>query len=206
MDSIIFDVDGTLWDATGIVASAWTKRARQAYGPQITITPQQLKGLFGKLLPDIAAQLFPRETKERQMALINLCCEEEHQALLAAPEAPIFPGLEDTLQVLSEKYKLFIVSNCQAGYIEVFLTCTGFAHYFQGHLCPGDTGLPKGKNIAEIIRRHHLGAPVYVGDTQGDYLAAREAGIPFVHAAYGYGKVDSPDYAISQVSELAAIF
>ena len=23
MDSIIFDVDGTLWDSTGIVAEAW---------------------------------------------------------------------------------------------------------------------------------------------------------------------------------------
>ena len=24
MDSIIFDVDGTLWDSTGIVAEAWS--------------------------------------------------------------------------------------------------------------------------------------------------------------------------------------
>lgn len=206
IDSMIFDVDGTLWDATEIVADAWTRIVRREYDPQATVTSRQLKGLFGKLLPDIAAQLFPRESQKRQMELIHICCEAEHQALLAAPEAPIFPELEDTLKVLSEKYRLFIVSNCQAGYIEVFLKCTGFSHYFQGHLCPGDTGRPKGDNIREIIRRHHLESPVYIGDTQGDFLATRQTGIPFVHAAYGYGQVDSPEYVISRISDLPRLF
>ncbi len=206
MDSMIFDVDGTLWDATEIVAAAWTKVLRQTYDPQMTITVGQLRGLFGKLLPDIAARLFPEESKSRQQVLIELCCAQEHQALLAAPEAPVYSGLEDTLQVLSEKYKLFIVSNCQAGYIEVFLECTGFSRFFRDHLCPGDTGYPKGKNIREIIRRHRLTTPVYIGDTMGDFRAAREAGIPFVHASYGYGQVDSPDFAISRISDLLSLF
>ena len=42
MDSIIFDVDGTLWDATEIVAAAWTEALRQAYDPQMTVTAGQL--------------------------------------------------------------------------------------------------------------------------------------------------------------------
>ena len=73
MDSIIFDVDGTLWDSTEIVAEAWTKAVRRLYDPQMTITAPQLRGLFGRLLPDIAASLFPRETTARQMELIDLC-------------------------------------------------------------------------------------------------------------------------------------
>ena len=206
MDSMIFDVDGTLWDATGIVAGAWTDIARREYDPQTTITAPQLQGLFGRLLPDIAAALFPKETGERQMELIEICCAAEHQALLDTPKAPIYPGLEETLQVLSKKYRLFIVSNCQAGYIEVFLKCTGFAPYFQGHLCPGDTGRPKGDNIAEIIRLHHLDSPVYIGDTSGDQLASQQAGIPFVYASYGYGQVSSPDHTISKISDLISLF
>ncbi len=177
MDSIIFDVDGTLWDSTEIVAEAWTKAVRRLYDPQMTITAPQLRGLFGRLLPDIAASLFPRETTARQMELIDLCCEEEHRVLLETPQPPIYPHLESTLQILSEKYRLFIVSNCQAGYIEVFLKCTGFSRYFQGHLCPGDTGKPKGENILEIIRRFDLKSPVYVGDTAGDFQASRQAEI-----------------------------
>ena len=206
MDSIIFDVDGTLWDSTEIVADAWTKAVRRLSAPQMTITAPQLRGLFGRLLPDIAASLFPRETKARQMELIDLCCAEEHRVLLETPQPPIYPELETTLQTLSEKYRLFIVSNCQAGYIEVFLKCTGFSRYFQGHLCPGDTGNPKGENILEIIRRFDLKSPVYVGDTAGDFQASKEAGIPFVHASYGYGQTDRPDYTISQFSDLSGIF
>lgn len=206
MDSIIFDVDGTLWDSTEIVADAWTKAVRRLYDPRMTITAPQLRGLFGRLLPDIAASLFPGENPARQMELIDLCCAEEHRALLETPQPPIYPGLESTLQILSGKYRLFIVSNCQAGYIEVFLKCTGFSHYFQGHLCPGDTGNPKGRNILEIIRRFDLKAPVYVGDTAGDCQASREAGIPFVHASYGYGQAHEPDYTISQFSDLAELF
>ena len=112
----------------------------------MNITSAKLKSLFGQLLPDIAAQLFPRYSKKEQLRIIDGCCEAEHQALEKA-KAPIYPGLEETLSVLSKKYPLFIVSNCQAGYIEVFLKATGFGRYFTGHLCPGDTGMPKGDNI-----------------------------------------------------------
>ena len=206
MDSMIFDVDGTLWDATPIVAEEWTAISRREYDPQTTITAPQLRGLFGKLLPDIAAALFPETSPERQMELIGMCCEAEHAALLRAPEAPIYPRLEDTLRVLAERYRLFIVSNCQAGYIEVFLECTGFGPYFQGHLCPGDTGHPKGDNIRAIIQQYDLKAPVYIGDTRGDQQATRQAGIPFVYASYGYGQVEAPEYTISQISDLISLF
>ncbi|NCC43201.1 MAG: HAD family hydrolase [Clostridia bacterium] len=107
---------------------------------------------------------------------------------------------------LSQKYRLFIVSNCQAGYIEVFLKSSGFGQYFEGHLCPGDTGNAKADNIRQIIRDYKLASPVYVGDTDGDHRATKSAGIPFVFAAYGFGSVCSPDYTINCPKELLKIF
>ena len=50
---------------------------------------------------------------------------------------------------------------------------------------------------------------MYVGDTSGDEAAAREAGIPFFHAAYGFGKAEAPDrvlQALSALPELLAEF
>jgi phosphoglycolate phosphatase len=49
---------------------------------------------------------------------------------------------------------------------------------------------------------HALSAAVYVGDTFGDFLATKEAGIEFIHAAYGFGKVPDPDYIINQPADL----
>ena len=64
----------------------------------------------------------------------------------------MYEGLEQMLRILSSHYPLFIVSNCEAGYIELFLECTGFSKYFRGHLCPGDTGNAKAENISQIVK------------------------------------------------------
>ena len=178
MDSIIFDVDGTLWDTTHVVADAWNEVVRSETSLDLSITPQKLKTLFGKTMPDIAAILFPEEPKENQLQLIDLCCQREEEALRKKSGA-LYPQLESVLTQLAARLPLFLVSNCQAGYIETFLDCTGFAPYITDHLCPGDTGEGKAENIREIIRRHHLKSPVYVGDTDGDYQAVKSAGDSF---------------------------
>ena len=205
MDSIIFDVDGTLWDSTEIVADAWTDYLKNKENINMNITSAKLKSLFGQLLPDIAAQLFPRYSKKEQLRIIDGCCEAEHQALEKA-KAPIYPGLEETLSVLSKKYPLFIVTNCQAGYIEVFLKSSGLGKYFRGHLCFGDTGLEKHDTILKLMDTYHLKDTVYVGDTMGDFLSCRKAGIPFVFASYGFGDVPEPDYRISRPTDLVKLF
>lgn len=198
MDGIIFDVDGTLWDSTEIVAKAWTDYLRETEHIDFMITSEKLKGLFGRLLSDIAAELFPGHSASEQLRIIDGCCQAEHAALLKRC-APLYPELENTLSRLSEKYPLFIVSNCQAGYIEVFLTATGFGHYFKDHLCPGDTGEAKAGNIRKIVEKYRLRAPVYVGDTLGDCLSCKEAQVPFIFASYGFGQVPAGDcYAILQ--------
>lgn len=205
MDSIIFDVDGTLWDSTAICADAWNTIIRQETDLDLVITATTLKGLFGRILPDIAKIIFPDYSADRQLELIEHCCEEEHRALLAQC-APLYPELEQTLKQLAQKYRLFIVSNCQAGYIEVFLESSRLGQYFEGHLCPGDTGNAKADNISQIVRDNHLSSPVYVGDTAGDYNASKTAGVPFVFASYGFGAVETPDYTISSPKELLELF
>ena len=129
---------------------------------------------------------------------------DEHEALLRKC-APLYPDLEKTLKILSSRFPLFIVSNCQAGYIEVFLKSTGFGHYFKGHLCPGDTGMAKAENIMKIREDNNLSDPVYIGDTIGDFNACRKAGVPFIFAEYGFGQVDKPDYRITRPFDLTEI-
>ncbi|MBS6734568.1 MAG: HAD family hydrolase [Clostridiales bacterium] len=205
MDSIIFDVDGTLWDSTAVCAEAWNTVIRQEDPGLPLLTAETLRGLFGKPLPEIASIVFSRESRQRQLELIDACCQEEHRALLEKG-SPLYPGLEETLKALGKSYRLFIVSNSQAGYIEVFLQASGLASLFEGHLCAGDTGKPKGDNIRSVVERYQLDSPVYVGDTLGDFQAARQAGTPFVYAAYGFGEVPYPDYTIHLPEDLLNIF
>ena len=64
MDSIIFDVDGTLWNSTGITADAWTEYLNNVEHIDMKITSPILMSLFGQLLEDIARQLFPQYSPE----------------------------------------------------------------------------------------------------------------------------------------------
>ena len=105
MDSIIFDVDGTLWDSTDIVAKAWTDYLRQKEQIDLTITAGQLKTLFGKPLAEIAALVFPEYPENEQLRLIDGCCEAEH-ALLHITGAPLYEDLEKALQILSANFSL----------------------------------------------------------------------------------------------------
>ena len=110
-----------------------------------------------------------------------------------------YPGIRETLEALSRNHRLFIVSNSQRGYPEVCMEKLGIRELISGHLCFGDTQAPKGETIRVLMERHGITSAAYIGDTQGDADAARDAGIPFVWATYGFGaptgwiaKADAP--------------
>ena len=88
------------------------------------------------------------------------------------------------------------------GYIEAFYKSHGLEKYFTDYENPGRTGLSKGENIKLVIERNNLKKPVYVGDTNGDYLATKVAGIPFIHAKYGFGKIEDQVIEINDIREL----
>ena len=207
MDSIIFDVDGTLLSfETHKVSQSSIDALKKVHDSGIKIVIAEIiASMFGQPLPDIAKQIFPDASREEQLRLIDRCCNAEHEALLKEC-APLYEDLEKALQLLAEKYPLYIVSNCEAGYIEVFLEATGFGKYFKGHLCNGDNNLDKGSNISLIARTYDMKSPVYVGDTMGDFLSCRKAGVPFVFASYGFGDVPEPDEIIRKPMDLVDLF
>lgn len=200
MDSIIFDLDGTLWDSCESVKDSWNITL-QKY-PVITkkLTLEDIQSIMGLVVEDIGKKLFYEAGEDECVEIAKICCEEEC-AYIAKYGAHIYDGLQSVLEILSKEYKLFIVSNCQNGYIEAFFDYTGYGHYFTDYLCSGMTGKQKGHNIQTIIKKNNLTEPIYVGDTIGDFNGAKEANIPFVYASYGFGMVEDT-ISISNIKEL----
>lgn len=199
--ALIFDMDGTLWDSAYNVAESWNEVLVSQPDINVTITEQDIKDVMGMTMDTIAEKLFPGVSPERQMELVNLCGKYENE-YLKIHGGVLYPGLEDTLKALSEGYELYIVSNCQKGYIESFLEYYSFQKYFKDKLCWGDTELKKGETIKMLMEKNNISSAYYVGDTQGDCDSARFAGIGFIHAAYGFGQVDFPDAVINTFSDL----
>ena len=120
-----------------------------------------------------------------------LACYVEEERQLHRTGGKLYPGVAEGLSRLSPGFQLFIVSNCQQGYIESFLGWSGLGGHFTDFECHGNTGQDKGNNLKQVRRRNRLRRPVYIGDTQSDHDAAVKGGMPFIHAGYGFGKVRS---------------
>ena len=200
-DGIIFDVDGTLWDSTPVVEKAWNDALKDNGYGDISVTADQLKGLFGLPMPDIINAIMPGVPQEEQDAFAPKCYSYEHE-YLEREAGRVYPGILETMRELAKTHKVFIVSNCQAGYIELFLRKTGVSDAVTDHVCLGDNDLLKADNIRLIVDKYNLKNAVYIGDIQGDANSSYEAGVEFIHAAYGFGKVDRCYAAVNEPSEL----
>ena len=193
MKGIIFDVDGTLWDSTEMVAVAWNKVIKDEGIEHKELEEKDLKKEFGKPMEAIGESLFPEMPKDEMMKLMEKMLKYEN-GLVAAGPCVIFEGVQETIKKLSEKYPLYIVSNCQDGYIEAFIKAHKLEKYFSDTECWGRTRAPKAVSNRTLIERNNLSNPVYVGDTAGDASAAREAEIDFIYAEYGFGEVEPSLY------------
>jgi len=201
---IIFDMDGTLWDSSEGVAISWTEIVNKEYDKERVITAEDIQGVMGRTMDKIADALFAELSKEERMSLLRKCCDYENE-YLKEHGGILFSQLEETFKALRENYDLFIVSNCQAGYIEAFLDHYGFWHYFKDIECYGNNDLPKSENIKKVVERNQLEKAVYVGDIQGDYDATMAAGLPFIHAAYGFGTIAQETAKVDSFAELIKV-
>ena len=185
MDSIIFDVDGTLWDSVDPVAESWNLAIAENTDMTPDLTRDSLAWLFGKTMTEI-------------------CFDYENRYLETHP-GKMYDGVVDTIRELSLRYPLFIVSNCQCGYIEVMMKSSGIEPYIKDHLCFGETQLSKDQTLLQLIGKNGLKSPVYVGDTQGDADSCSRAGSPFIFAEYGLGDVPDAKVRIARFEELLKI-
>lgn len=204
-DGIILDVDGTIWNTTGVVAKAWNKAIDENYPSTPHVTAEILQGQFGKTMEVIAANLFSNLEKKDQDILIGKCCVEEHIAIKNNTENITYEQVLDTIHALSKKVPMFIVSNCQSGYIELVMEKNKIVQDITDKECYGDTLKNKDENIKLLVARNNLKNPVYVGDTQGDADACKLAGVTFIWASYGFGKVSDYYAKIDSFDELISI-
>lgn len=201
-DAVIFDVDGTLWDSTEVVASAWNQAMEELGVVREPITSDILKTEFGKPMNIIVDNLFPMADQNTRDEILRRACIYEHELLIGHKENLMFSGVREVFEKLSKKCKVYVVSNCQCGYIELFLEKNDLEQYVTDSECYGNTLLSKGENIRLVIERNHIQNAFYVGDTPGDFKASKDAEIPFVYVTYGFDKVEGAWKEIDDIREV----
>lgn len=204
-DGLIFDLDGTLWDASGSCTKAWNESFRQLGHDSASFDQATVRAVSGLRIETIFRQHFQFIPTEKHGELLSLYKQNEAR-FLKRFGGVLYPRVKQVLVELGQRYPLFIVSNCLAGYIENFLAFHGLQDLFTDFESSGNSGRPKSDNIRLIAERNNLASPLYIGDTEWDREAAAKANVPFVYAAYGFGSVDAGAQKIDSFSELKTLF
>lgn len=196
-EAIIFDLDGTLWDTSKEIEQVWENVA-QNY--KIKVNEDKIKEIMGLTKNEIIEYMFKGNIEEGNEFITR--CQEKENEYLRQHGGHIYENTIRTIVKLSNKYDLYIVSNCQSGYIEAFLKYYCIEKYFKDYECSGNTGFSKDTNIKRVINRNNIAKAVYIGDKINDYESANKNGLPFIWAEYGFGKCNIYHKKISDVSDL----
>lgn len=208
---VIFDMDGTVWDSSANVAKAWTEKIQEAGYQDKFVTREDIQSVMGKPMDVIADTLFPYTQKGPERDNLRSLCENYENAYLRANGGELYNGIFETWAKLKEMgYHIYIVSNCQEGYIESFLGYYEIAYGKPEDLvedieCYGNNLKQKDENIRLLLERNGLTAACYVGDIQSDYDATHKAGLPFIHAKYGFGTINTEVPFINSFEELIKV-
>ena len=206
MDTLLlFDLDGTLWDSAAPVAEAWNEIFQRECPGLKPLTVEDIHGVMGMTMKEISLALYLDIRMDRRDEIFDLCCKYEVEYLYSHC-GTLYPDFRAVMESLKAAgYDLAVVSNCQRGYVDAFLTSSGAGDLFLDYEEWERTGLTKAENIRLVMERNGYSKGIYIGDTKKDREAALLAGIPFIHAAYGFGTVDSADGVIHSLSDLPAV-
>ena len=173
-ESLIFDIDGTLWDTRGLVAEGWNEQLRKEGLDGLCMTVDQLTPLFGKVAKDLADVLFAALPEAERMPLMERCLDHELGYLWGQACKVGYPGVKETLEALAAKYRLSAAGKKDS--LDICFLEEGDSH---GEFIARFTGsAPEGGEILDTEGRilgYHQGIHHYtVGQRRGLGVAASE--------------------------------
>jgi phosphoglycolate phosphatase len=196
---IMFDFDGVIVDSLDDQSRACTTTLRAHGLPHLATHEQFLAFTEDNWFAALADAGVPGKT----VAAIE-------DAIAATPRPPLFAGVASVLEELGRENPVVVISSSRTDVVERILA----EHGVRGpsEVVGGDDEQSKTRKIRRVCARHgHALAAWYVGDTVGDIVEARAAGVGTVGAAWGWHgeqrlRRACPDHMALTPSDLLQLF
>lgn len=203
-DSIIFDMDGTLWDALDIYVESWNRGLKKCNVSKL-VRKGDISSMMGWERSKVLNILLP-EYEVADQEKIHDEVSKLTPLLLKEMNGMLYEGVKEGLKTLAEKYPLFIVSNCAEGLIRHFMEWAGIENYITDEMAHGINSMPKHHNIKLLMDKYNLKNAIYVGDTAEDSEQSEIARVPFVFLSYGFGITDKFSVKFDDFNEFTKYF
>ncbi|MCX8711142.1 phosphoglycolate phosphatase [Gilliamella sp. B2969] len=215
IQAIAFDLDGTLVDSVpGLALAAKHMLADLKLN---TITNEQVKNFVGNGIDVMLERIFKainvqpsNEMFSQAKALFN-----RHYDKVMDVETKLFPHVKQTLKALHDNhYPLALVTNKPAQFLPDLLTSLGIKEYFSLVLGGGDVIKlkPHPAGLYQVMATFGLFSDqlLFVGDSQNDIMAAKNAHCPTVALSYGYNygisiATSDPDFLFDDFKDILTL-
>lgn len=187
MDTIIFDLDGTLLDTLEDLTDS-VNYAMEKFGfPLHTI--EEIRSFVGNGAPKLIERSIP-QGKENPSYDAVLAAFKEHYAAHCEDKTNPYAGIMELLAKLKDKgYRMAVVSNKFDGAVKRLCE-----KYFGGYLeaAIGESADVKRKPAPDTVYRalRELSCDnsraVYVGDSEVDIQTAKNASLPCINVTWGF--------------------
>lgn len=191
MPTLIFDLDGTLIDSRADLTCAVNlTRADFGLAPLALAAVTSLVGdgiynLMNRALSDLAK---PWDLEEAVAAM------QRHYRDHMLDQTCLYPGVETTLRVLKDDWRLAVVTNKPEAEARKLCAATGLGELLDvivgGGRCPHLKPRPEPLLLAVELAGSTVDGSWMIGDHRTDLGAARAAGLRACFCAYGFGIQD----------------
>jgi phosphoglycolate phosphatase len=196
---IMFDFDGVIVDSLDHQCRAFVETLRAEGFADLATAERFLEFTEGNWFEALAAADVPPSV-----------VSEVENAFGAAPSPELFPEMATVVERLAAAHRVIVITSSRTDLVERVLA----EHSVRGvaEVIGGDQDESKTRKIDNARRRFGRAlAAWYVGDTVGDILEARRAGVGTVGVAWGWHGVErlrraNPDHMAHAPSDLLDLF
>ena len=196
---IMFDFDGVIVDSLDHQCRAFVETVRAEGFADLATAEQFLEFTESNWFEALAAAGVPPTV-----------VSEVENAFGAAPSPELFPEMATVIERLAAAHRVIVITSSRTDVVERVLA----EHSVRGvaEVIGGDQDESKTRKIDNARRRFGRAlAAWYVGDTVGDILEARRAGVGTIGVAWGWHGVErlrraNPDHMAHAPSDLLDLF
>lgn len=202
INTILFDLDGTLVDTDMLVIRAYLYLFDK-YRPDYKLTVNELTSFLGPTLVEV----FPKYFKEDFQMLLKEFHEFSKNYI--ARFAKVYDGVEKTLIELKENnFKLGIVTSRYRNSLDIVLNAFDIEKYFDCFITLSDVNKSKpdresvDKALIKLASKREN--TIFIGDTESDIECGKNAGVKTAIVAWSHfkDKVVDADYVLSSYQDL----
>ncbi|HYC38514.1 MAG TPA: phosphoglycolate phosphatase [Usitatibacter sp.] len=194
--AVIFDLDGTLMDTSGEIATALERTFVEL---QLPVVPKAVvETLIGRGVPMLIERALAKVGASHRQPAEVVHHFERHYERTVGTASVLYPGVVEALRLLRQRrMPMSVVTNKPRLFTEKLLAGLGIADFFSA-VVAGDDGIrrkPHGDMLLAACERmgSKPGATLMLGDSDNDITAAREAGCHVWCVPYGYNEGRAPD-------------